>query len=183
MAWNVLSPDEKQEILALFPTDEHILNPKTEAAEPNIASLMNDDNFRHDCARYVENIESGKHDPEWLEQAWTAHERRRAGDFDDYLAQKFEDDWDVEVPEHLKPQRKTTKATGSSTVEQKSQDGESSGAAGPSSPQRTTRADVENPSDPPLGNPEDRQAVKSLDEDAGLAMKEAAAEPMDVDDH
>lgn len=182
MAWNVLSVDEKREILALFPTDEHILNPKTEAAEPNIASLMNDDNFRHDCARYVENIESGKHDPEWLEQAWAAHERRRAGDFDDYLAQKFEDDWDVEVPEHLRPRRKTAEIAESPAAEQKSQEGELSRVAGPSSPQGTTTTDAESSSDPLLGKPEDRHAAKLLAEDIGLAMKETPAEPMDVDD-
>jgi hypothetical protein len=76
-------------------------------------SLMNDDNFRHDCARYTEHISEGRHDPEWLVEAWAAHERRRVGDFDDYLAQKFEEDWDVKLPEHLNPKRGSAENTAS----------------------------------------------------------------------
>jgi len=104
-AWESLSPTDRQEILALFPDSRHILNQGTPDAIPDIISLMSDDNFRHDCARYSENIAQGRHDEEWLAQAWAAHERRAAGDFDDFLARKFADDWGVEVPDHLKPRR------------------------------------------------------------------------------
>ncbi|KAK0720660.1 Asx homology domain-containing protein [Lasiosphaeris hirsuta] len=106
-AWDVLTPAEKQAVLAKFPDPGHILHAGTEDARPSIQSLRNDDNFRHDCARYVENIELGRHDPEWLNQAWVAHEMHRRGEFDEYLQRKFEYDWDVELPEeHRRLQRR-----------------------------------------------------------------------------
>ncbi|KAM0561921.1 hypothetical protein ACHAPJ_003092 [Fusarium lateritium] len=105
MAWDMLEKEEKAEILTLFPDSQHILNPGTEDACPDFASLMNDDSFRYDCAAYTENIAQGRHDPEWLAQAWAAHERRRIGDFDEYLNNKFKDEWDVELPPELKTNR------------------------------------------------------------------------------
>ncbi|KAF5026617.1 hypothetical protein F66182_1290 [Fusarium sp. NRRL 66182] len=105
MAWDVLEKDEKAEILALFPDPQYILRSGTEDACPDFASLMNDDSFRHDCAAYTENIAQGRHDPEWLAQAWAAHERREAGDFDDYLDNKFNDEWEVELPPEFKTRR------------------------------------------------------------------------------
>lgn len=68
---------------------------------------MNDDSFRYDCAAYTDNIAQGRHDPEWLASAWSAHERRRAGDFDKYLIDKLEEDWGVEIPEEMKVRRTT----------------------------------------------------------------------------
>ncbi|RBR13164.1 uncharacterized protein FIESC28_08350 [Fusarium coffeatum] len=105
MAWDVLDKEEKAEILALFPDSEHILEAGTENACPDFASLMNDDSFRRDCAAYTENIAQGRHDPEWLAEAWSAHERRKMGDFDEYLDNKFKDDWDVELPPEFKKKR------------------------------------------------------------------------------
>ncbi|KAJ4255381.1 hypothetical protein NW762_009376 [Fusarium torreyae] len=105
MAWDILEKEEKADILALFPDSQHILNPGTEDACPDFASLMNDDSFRYDCAAYTENIAQGRHDPEWLAQAWAAHERRKIGDFDEYLNNKFKDEWDVELPPELKTNR------------------------------------------------------------------------------
>ncbi|RGP66855.1 hypothetical protein FLONG3_8727 [Fusarium longipes] len=105
MAWDILEKEEKAEILALFPDSQHILGAGTEDACPDFASLMNDDSFRYDCAAYVENIAQGRHDPEWLAQAWAAHERRKMGDFDEYLDSKFKNDWDVDLPPELKKKR------------------------------------------------------------------------------
>ncbi|KEZ39737.1 hypothetical protein SAPIO_CDS9695 [Scedosporium apiospermum] len=92
-AWEVLSPEEQKEIIAHFPDDEHILDAGTDEARPNIESLLNDDHFRYDCTRYIEDLSLGKHDEQWLAEAWEASERRKAGDYDEYLARKFEDDW------------------------------------------------------------------------------------------
>ncbi len=61
-------------------------------------SLRNDDNFRYDCARYCENIELGRHDEEWLSQAWTAHEKHKRGDFDEFLRDQFEENWGIKLP-------------------------------------------------------------------------------------
>ena len=89
-------------MLALFPDETHILDAGTASARPNTASLRNDDNFRHDCARYCENIELGRHDEEWLSQAWTAHEKHKRGDFDTFLRDQFEEDWDTKLPDESK---------------------------------------------------------------------------------
>ncbi|KAF4462007.1 elongator complex 5 [Fusarium albosuccineum] len=105
MAWDVLDQQEKAEILALFPDDQHIEGSTAEDRRPNFASLMNDDSFRYDCAAYTENIAQGRHDPDWLASAWAAHERRKAGDFDEYLDNKFRDEWEVELPPELQTRR------------------------------------------------------------------------------
>ncbi|KAF4984236.1 hypothetical protein FZEAL_524 [Fusarium zealandicum] len=102
MAWDILDLEEKQEILALFPDTQHILSSDTDDARPDFSSLMNDDSFRYDCAAYTDNIAQGRHDPDWLASAWGAHERRKGGDFDEYLDNKFRDEWDVELPSELK---------------------------------------------------------------------------------
>jgi hypothetical protein len=98
MAWSCLDQADKAEILALFPDRDHILDAGTADARPDLASLMNDDSFRYDCAAYTENIAQGRHDPEWLASAWSAHERRKAGDFDEFLVERLEEDWGVEIP-------------------------------------------------------------------------------------
>ncbi|OLN84965.1 hypothetical protein CCHL11_04017 [Colletotrichum chlorophyti] len=112
-AWEVLSPDERAEIMALLPAGTRIIGSGTDDTHPDFDALRNDDNFRHDCATYTDNITQGKHDPEWLDQAWAAHQRRKAGDFDAYLAQKFEDEWSCELPEDFKPKRQRSTASAS----------------------------------------------------------------------
>ncbi|KAK3308632.1 ASXH domain-containing protein [Chaetomium strumarium] len=103
-AWDVLAQEEKQVVLAKFPNDTHILDVGTPDARPNLVSLRNDDNFRHDCARYRENLESGWHDEEWLRQAWVAHEKMKRGDYDQFLREQFEADWETELPKESKPE-------------------------------------------------------------------------------
>ena len=97
-AWAVLPPEARAKILAKLPSQEHILDAGTENARPNIASLMNDNNFRHDCARYTENIGAGRHDPEWLRQAWIAQKKHMRGDFDEVEREDFKSQWGVELP-------------------------------------------------------------------------------------
>lgn len=108
-AWDVLSPADRAEILSLFPGGEHVLESGTAAARPDILSLRNDDTFRHDCAAYTENLSEGRFDPGWLECAWSAHERRKIGDFDEHLAEKFEEDWGLALPEEYRPKREGVK--------------------------------------------------------------------------
>lgn len=97
-AWDILTQDEKKDILAKFPDETHILDAGTPNARPNIESLRNDDDFRHDTARYVENLELGRHDEDWLYQAWVAHEKHKRGDFNAFVNKKVEEEWDVELP-------------------------------------------------------------------------------------
>jgi hypothetical protein len=85
-------------VLTKFPDRKHILDAGTANARPNTVSLRNDDNFRHDCARYRENIELGRHDEEWLRQAWTAHEKRKRGGYDEFLREQFEGQWNIKLP-------------------------------------------------------------------------------------
>ncbi|KAG6356719.1 hypothetical protein INS49_014593 [Diaporthe citri] len=103
-AWDVLGDEDKKELLALFPDTRHILNANTPDARPNIMSLQNDDNFRHDTEEYVSNLKAGMHDPAWLQDAWAAHEARASGQFDEYYIRKLEVDWKTTIPDELKPE-------------------------------------------------------------------------------
>ncbi|KAH8772576.1 Asx homology domain-containing protein [Diaporthe sp. PMI_573] len=103
-AWDVLSDEDKKELLDLFPDTTHILNPNTPEARPNVMSLQNDDNFRHDTEQYVKNLKASMHDPAWLQDAWAAHEARAAGQFDEYYIQKLEVDWRTTIPDEMKPE-------------------------------------------------------------------------------
>ncbi|KAH6850789.1 Asx homology domain-containing protein [Chaetomium sp. MPI-CAGE-AT-0009] len=104
LAWDILTPEEKQDVLAKFPDETHILDAGTQDARPNPVSLRNDDNFRYDCARYCENIQLGRHDEEWLSQAWVAHEKHKRGDYDQFLRDRFEEDWETKLPAESKPE-------------------------------------------------------------------------------
>jgi hypothetical protein len=53
--------------------------------------------------------------------AWSAHERRKMGDFDEYLVSKFEDDWEVDLPEDFKPRRGLPLQPGPETKESEGQ--------------------------------------------------------------
>lgn len=102
-AWDCLTPEDKEEILSLFPDQTHIVNACTPNARPNFESLKNDDNFRHDAEQYTTNLSKGMHDPEWLRDAWTAHQRRAAGEFDLFYIRKLQKDWDMKIPYEYRP--------------------------------------------------------------------------------
>ncbi|OTB07743.1 hypothetical protein M426DRAFT_317639 [Hypoxylon sp. CI-4A] len=97
-AWDVLSTEEKQQVLAKFPDDREVLNAGTGDARPDTAALRNNDNFRHDVARYQEDLRKGWHDPEWIEQARAAHRQRDVGYYNEYLSARFEEDWGMPLP-------------------------------------------------------------------------------------
>lgn len=103
-AWDVLGEEDKKEILALFPDDRHILNAGSPHARPNVLSLQNDDNFRHDTEEYVSNLSRDMHDPIWLQDAWAAHGSRAAGNFDQYYIRRLEADWKTTIPDDMKPE-------------------------------------------------------------------------------
>ncbi|KAK4042885.1 Asx homology domain-containing protein [Parachaetomium inaequale] len=129
-AWDILTPEERRDVLAKFPDETHVLDAGTQDARPNPVSLRNDDNFRHDCARYCENIELGRHDEEWLSQAWVAHEKHKRGDYDQFLREQFEEDWDTKLPAESK--------TGDAETDDESKQGESPASKGTS--RRSTRS-------------------------------------------
>lgn len=103
MAWDSLTLTDKQEILALLPPSTHLLTPTTpEEAKPDFAALKNDDTFRYDCATFTDNLAQGRFEEDWLESAWAAHQRRKMGDFDEFLWKKFEEVWETDLPEEMK---------------------------------------------------------------------------------
>ncbi|KAI0852422.1 Asx homology domain-containing protein [Daldinia vernicosa] len=97
-AWDLLSTEEKQQVLAKFPDEKEILNVGTENARPNIAALRNNNNFRHDIVRYQDDLRKGWHDPEWIRQAQSAHSKREIGFYDEYLSNRFQEDWSMGMP-------------------------------------------------------------------------------------
>lgn len=44
------------------------------------------------------------HDPEWLQQAWAAHQRRATGHFDQFYIRKVEVDWSTDIPNDHRPE-------------------------------------------------------------------------------
>ncbi|KAI1504152.1 Asx homology domain-containing protein [Biscogniauxia marginata] len=96
-AWDILSTEEKQQILSKFPDQQEILEPGTEDARPNVASLRNNNNFRHDVARYQEDLAQGRHDPEWIRQALAAHRKRELGLYNVFLERRFVEDWGMKM--------------------------------------------------------------------------------------
>jgi hypothetical protein len=122
----------------LFPDGQHVLEPGTEHARPDFLSLKNDDTFRYDCAAYTENLAEGRFDQEWLQCAWSAHERRKMGDFDEHLLAGFEEDWQVSLPEDFKLKRQPAPTH---TVDEISQEPEPS--AGDQAPEQSPTKRVE----------------------------------------
>ncbi|KAI1819530.1 hypothetical protein F4861DRAFT_526738 [Xylaria intraflava] len=103
-AWDILTREEADKILAQFPDDREILNPGTPNARPDIAALLNNDNFRHDVVRYQEGLAKGFHDPDWIRQAQAAHRSRQLGFYDEFMAADFEERWEIPMPGQPQPE-------------------------------------------------------------------------------
>ncbi|KAG7118870.1 hypothetical protein HYQ45_015454 [Verticillium longisporum] len=116
-AWEILTADERAEIIMLLPAGTPILDAGTPEARPDMASLASDDSFRHDCAMYAENLGDGKHDPQWLEEAWAAHDERAAGEYEEYLEHHFEEEWGVKLPDEMKKSLSVRREDGSTSRE------------------------------------------------------------------
>ena len=112
-AWDALDDEEQNEILELLPGHSQIVLPGSDRPRPDVGSLQSNDTFRSDSARYCESIVQGKHDPDWLHDAWVAHEMRNRGRFDDYQVTRVERDWGTEIPPEYRPGtlREADKAT------------------------------------------------------------------------
>ncbi|KAI1310152.1 Asx homology domain-containing protein [Xylaria venustula] len=108
MAWDILSPEEREQVLSKFPDDTMILDPGTSDARPDIAALLNSNNFRNDVIRYQEGLGKGYHDPEWIQQAQAAHRSREAGVYDDFMAADFQEKWDMPMLQKLQSGSETS---------------------------------------------------------------------------
>ncbi|KAI0525345.1 Asx homology domain-containing protein [Xylaria bambusicola] len=98
MVWDILTDEEKEQILSKFPNNSMILNPDTPQARPNVSALLNNNNFRNDVTQYQEGLGKGYHDPDWIREAQAAHRARVAGLYDDFVAADFEEKWDMPIP-------------------------------------------------------------------------------------
>jgi hypothetical protein len=98
-AWNCLEENEKQEILALLPPDVH---PDAQAAaddpSTNIPPIPDNfirysNNWRDGVRQFQLDLENGRYDPEWLQQAQDAREQRERGEFDNFKEREYEEFW------------------------------------------------------------------------------------------
>jgi hypothetical protein len=115
-AWDILTYEEKKQILVKFPDEAEILDPGTANARPNVAALRNNNNFRHDVARYQEGLGKGFHDPEWIRQAQAAHSARQLGFYDEFMAADFREKWDLPMPGQIHTAPAVTSREGSHEV-------------------------------------------------------------------
>lgn len=174
LAWDILTPEEKQDVLAKFPDETHLLGASTQDARPNPASLRNDDNFRYDCARYCENIQLGRHDEEWLSQAWVAHEKHKRGDYDEFLRERFEAEWETKLP----AENKTEDPESDEGLKQgatKSSEGSPLGAEGTTTPKPTRRSTRSPQSTSKSGSPRGTRKGKASGVDTKSVRAEAAS--------
>lgn len=81
-----------------------------------MTSLSSNDTFRHDAEEYVSNIAKGMHDPEWLRQAWAAHQRRAMGDYDEFYIRKVEVDWSTDIPDDHRPEHLRSNKSGTASA-------------------------------------------------------------------
>ncbi|KAK2829854.1 hypothetical protein FQN49_007196 [Arthroderma sp. PD_2] len=98
-AWTCLDEAEKKEILALLPESVHPLHePSAENSDETIPPLSEEflrySNVWRDATRQFQvDLESGKFDPQWLDQAHKAMEERAEGKFDARKERDFEAFW------------------------------------------------------------------------------------------
>ncbi|MCJ1433750.1 hypothetical protein MMC27_003115 [Xylographa pallens] len=86
-AWDMLSEEEKAEIGKQLP--ESVL---TDGA-PNEDFLRYSPDWREGVRVVQDEVRSGRHEPEWLEEANEASKERAAGLFDEHKDKEFEEYW------------------------------------------------------------------------------------------
>ncbi|KAI9736851.1 MAG: hypothetical protein M1818_005902 [Claussenomyces sp. TS43310] len=91
-AWNTLTPDERAEILALMPP-QGASQGGEEDKSINGEFLKYDQDWSHSVSNYKQDLAEGRNDPEWQAQAIAASQKRRAGQFDAFKEQEFEEFW------------------------------------------------------------------------------------------
>ena len=83
----MLSEEEKAEVRKQLPE-----NVFTDGA-PNEEFLKYSTEWREDVRVFQDEVRSGRHEPEWLEQANQASKERAAGDFDEHKDKEVEAFW------------------------------------------------------------------------------------------
>ncbi|ODH45369.1 hypothetical protein ACO22_00093 [Paracoccidioides brasiliensis] len=103
-AWTCLDEDEKKEIIALLPDDmqRHAVtpipkdgqDPENYVIPPLPESFVRYSNSWRDAVRQFQiDLQTGRYDPEWQQQAAEAMEERAQGMFDKFKEEQFEEFW------------------------------------------------------------------------------------------
>lgn len=94
-AWNGLEQAEQQQILDLLPDHIHAHPyPGEDGKIPALPeSLRYSNHWRDGVRQFQVDLENGRYDPEWLQQAEQAVQERAEGAFDDFKEQEFEEFW------------------------------------------------------------------------------------------
>ena len=88
-AWDVLSPEEQQQLRDLLPPHA----PYDAAGRPTFEFLRYDENWRTGLRLFQEDLAGGRYEKEWLAAAELAMKERAAGKFDAYKEEQFEQHW------------------------------------------------------------------------------------------
>ncbi|KAL2067728.1 hypothetical protein VTL71DRAFT_15824 [Oculimacula yallundae] len=97
------SPVYSENITAILqhPEAVAILSSAPDVNAGGIAELLSSGSANNAIAEFVTNGKNGFNDPGWLEEALDASARREAGDFNDMLEAKFEENWAEEDEDAL----------------------------------------------------------------------------------
>ncbi|KZF21384.1 hypothetical protein L228DRAFT_262406 [Xylona heveae TC161] len=88
-AWELLDEEEKRILMSLLP--DRALTDDQSGVRPEF--LKHDIDFKTGIRLYQEDLEAGRYDPEWLQQAAVAMEERAQGKFDAWKEQEYEAFW------------------------------------------------------------------------------------------
>jgi len=103
-AFDLLDPEERAKLINMLPNDaRHVILDDEGRPSINPDFLKNDTNWHHAVSCVKEDIMDGRNDPEWLSQAYSAHEQRESGLFDSWKESELEEFWGLrhEVPAHI----------------------------------------------------------------------------------
>lgn len=118
-AWDLLSPEQQRELITYLPRapsdamrdieEEMAASVLADQPLPNIAlqRLNTSMAFKSDIRQFQEDLDAGKLDISWVEQALMASERRKRGDFDDWKVKERENYWEMNHDETSQPQSET----------------------------------------------------------------------------
>jgi Asx homology domain len=92
-AWTCLTAAQQSHLISLFPNAATLAGGQPVADIASLLNLKSRDNFRADCQKWQEDLKAGRLDPDWLEDAQMASDRRANGDFDEFERQEQEKVW------------------------------------------------------------------------------------------
>lgn len=87
--WEQMTEDELKHIDTLFP--DHV--PREENGSISLNWLRYNNDWRHGICQWQTDLEAGRLDPEWQQEAAIAMEERAAGKFDKFKEEEFEEFW------------------------------------------------------------------------------------------